>query len=277
MRQSREEPINHRDLGALEGAVLLFGGPYSNLQATEALLRSWQGACTHAICTGDFVAYGGDPAATVAAVRAFGCPVVAGNCEKQLAEDAEDCGCGFDAGSACDVLSGAWYAHARGQISEADRAWMAGRPDIVSFTHHGARYGVIHGGFSDISRFIWSTTADDVLMAEWDLIDRAIGPVDHVIAGHSGLPFERQMARGRWINAGVIGMPPHDGMSQTRYALLDAGQVAFHALEYDAGAACDAMERAGLTQGYHRALLTGYWPSEDILPEALRVSSLAKG
>jgi len=34
--------------------------------------------------------------------------------------------------------------------------------------------------------------------------------------------------------------------------------------------AAEAMIAAGLTQGYETALLTGYWPSEDILPLELR-------
>lgn len=277
MRQSREEPKKHVDLGVLDGPVLLFGGPYSNLQATEAVLRACAAASATAICTGDTVAYCGDPVATVAALRDVGCPVVAGNCERQLAQDADDCGCGFDEGSACDLLSGTWYAYARAQVSASDRAWMAACPDIISFAHLGARYAVIHGGVSDVARFIWPTSAELVFASEWDLIEATVGPVDHVVAGHSGIPFVRRLARGQWINAGVVGMPPHDGARQTRYALLQSGQVKVHKLDYDTGAAQAAMARAGLTQGYHGALQSGYWPSEDILPDALRVSSCAKG
>ena len=64
-----------RDLGVLEGAVLLFGGPYSNLQAARALIdeaarRAIPAA--NAICTGDVVAYCGDPAETTALIRDWG-------------------------------------------------------------------------------------------------------------------------------------------------------------------------------------------------------------
>ena len=80
-----------KDLGALSGPVLIFGGPYSNLQATQAVL-AWADA--HAvppermICTGDVVAYCAEPAETVALIRAAGCAVLAGNCERQLARNA---------------------------------------------------------------------------------------------------------------------------------------------------------------------------------------------
>ncbi len=98
--------INWAELGVLDEPLLLFGGPYSNLQAVEALAafaaaRGVFGG--QMICTGDIVAYCGAPSESVAAIRALGCAVVAGNCELQLASGAEDCGCGFAPGSSCDM------------------------------------------------------------------------------------------------------------------------------------------------------------------------------
>ena len=87
----------------------------------------------------------------------------------------------------------------------------------------------------------------------------------------------RETARGLWINAGVIGMPPHDGGAQTRYAILDEGTVRIHNLHYDASAAAAQMRDVGLTQGYEVALQSGYWPSEDVLPVSLRVPARASG
>ena len=91
-----------RDLGPLEGPVLLFGGNYSNRQATEALMLRADVlgiAPSNVVCTGDVVAYCAEPQATTAAIRDWGCHVVAGNCEEQLAAAARDCACGFEAGS----------------------------------------------------------------------------------------------------------------------------------------------------------------------------------
>ena len=262
----------HRDIGVLDGPVLLFGGPYSNLQATRAVLDRAQARgieASHSICTGDVVAYCADPVATVDLIRRTGCTVVAGNCEKQLAAGALDCGCGFEDGSTCDLLSAGWYAYANRTVPDSDRAWMALCPDIVTFAHAGRRYAVIHGGLTDISRFIWSVSAEAAFDAEIAAVEAAVGPVDAVIAGHSGIAFERQIGRHAWINAGVIGMPANDGGALTEYAVLDAGAVTFHKLEYDAQAASQAMEAAGLVQGYDRALLSGVWPSQDVLPAAL--------
>ncbi|MGB3242899.1 MAG: metallophosphoesterase family protein [Sulfitobacter sp.] len=272
--------MKHSDLGVLDDAVLLFGGSYSNACALQALLaraEEMRISCDNMICTGDLVAYCGEPGKTLALTIGLGIHVVAGNCEIQLAAEAIDCGCGFDAGSVCDLLSAGWFAYAASKVSADQRRWMAGLPDIVTFRHQGARYGVIHGGVTDVARFIWSTSTAEVFGAEWCAAEEQVGPLDNIICGHSGIPFIRQTSRGRWINAGVIGMPPHDGSQQTRFAVLDGGEVIIHRLQYDVTSAVASMKDAGLTQGYERALLTGYWPSEDILPAALRLPTLASG
>ncbi|MEP5729651.1 MAG: metallophosphoesterase family protein [Sulfitobacter sp.] len=272
--------MKHLDLGVLDGPVLLFGGPYSNAQALNALLDVAKARAIshdHMICTGDVVAYCGSPVDVVAQMRRFAIPIVAGNCEIQLGQGASDCGCGFDAGSECDLLSDGWYRYTSAALSGDDKAWMAQLPDILSFSHQGARYAVIHGGVKNVARFMWSTTPLEDFTQEWDHLAQAIGPVEHIISGHCGIPFVKDTGRGSWINAGVIGMPPHDGAQQTRFALLDGGQVLIQRLRYDAQGAVDAMKVAGLPEDYRRALITGYWPSEDILPTALRSPSLAKG
>ena len=94
------------DLGRLTGPLLVFGGPYSNRQATEALRAEAERLGIppeRCICTGDVVAYCADPVGTTDLIRDWGCPVVMGNCEESLAEGAEDCGCGFLSGSTCDL------------------------------------------------------------------------------------------------------------------------------------------------------------------------------
>ncbi|MBO9473351.1 metallophosphoesterase family protein [Shimia sp. R10_1] len=263
-----------QDLGRLEGPVLVFGGPYSNLQATQAVLQEAraQGIAGHnLICTGDVVAYCGQPAETVAVVRESGAIVVAGNCEIQLASGAVDCGCGFEEGTICDLLSAGWYGYAAQQVDEAARAWMGGLPDIVCFELAGQRVAVIHGGVTDVARFLWETSPEAAFAEEIAALTDKVGAVDVVLAGHCGIPFERQIGAVRWINAGVIGMPPHDGGQATRYAVFDGKTVTFHTLCYDTAQAFQKMQKAGLTQGYHDGLVSGYWPSEDVLPEDLRV------
>lgn len=261
------------ELGEVTGDMILFGGVYSNLQALQALL-DWAGARgidrAAMIATGDLVAYCGAPAAAVDLFRARGLTTIAGNCERQLAQGKSDCGCGFDQGSACDLLSAGWFAHADKSLGPEARAWMGDLPDMAVFTHAGRRYAVIHGGATDISRFLWPVLPEASFAEEIAEITRRVGPVDGVIAGHCGVPFQRRIGEVLWINAGAIGLPPHDGRAQTRFAVLSDKGVVFERLSYDVTAAVADMERAGLTQGYHRTLSDGIWPSQDVLPPQMR-------
>jgi len=102
-------------IGEFDAPILVFGGPYSNLEATEALMAAAESRnipADHMLCTGDVVAYGAEPQATVDLIRAAGIAVVMGNCEESLGGDLSDCGCGFEKGSPCDVLATQWFAYA---------------------------------------------------------------------------------------------------------------------------------------------------------------------
>jgi predicted phosphodiesterase len=253
----------------LDAPWLVFGGPYSNLQATRAVLdeAARRGIPpTRVLCTGDVVAYGADARATTALVMDSGIHVVMGNCEEQLAAGALDCGCGFAEGTACDALSAAWYAHARREVTEAQRAWMAALPRTLVLTLPDGRcLAAIHGGAREINRFLFPSAEDAVLAGEI-----AATGCDGVIAGHSGLPFARRVGAGLWLNAGAIGMPAHDGTSRTWFAVLTPEprglHVALHALDHAQAEAAAAMRAARLPEGYAAALETGLWPSEDVLP-----------
>lgn len=260
--------MKHRDFGRMDGPTVLFGGPYSNLQAMEALVRAADGR--DALCTGDVVAYCAEPNETAGLYLDAGWPGVAGNCERQLLDGAADCGCGFDEGSACNLLSDGWWPFLLQRMQPDLTRRLNEMPDIGSLVHCGKRFAVIHGGATEVNRFLWPSSAEQDFAREIAVIENAIGGVDGVIAGHCGIAFQRQVAGRHWINTGAIGLPPNDGRPETRYAVLEAGEVVFHRLSYDHEKAAARMQAEGLTQGYHLALASGIWPSDDILPEELR-------
>jgi predicted phosphodiesterase len=256
----------------MHGPVLLFGGCYSNLQATWALLdqaRRLGIPPDRIICTGDVVAYAADPVATVDVVRASGMHVVMGNCEESLGVRAADCGCGFAAGSACDLLSVAWYAHADARLDDGSRKWMRGLPRRIDLIVGGRRLAVVHGSPDSINQFVFGSAPEIVLR---DLI--ASTGCDGVIGGHCGIPFTRVVDGRLWHNPGVIGVPAHDGTPRVWFSVLAAMgngvEIRHLPLEYDHVAAAASMRAAGLPSGYADALGTGLWPSVDVLPDVER-------
>jgi predicted phosphodiesterase len=259
-------------LGEFDAPVLVFGGAYSNLQASLALqaeVRRLGISPDHVICTGDIIAYCADPAATLELIRNWGIHVVMGNCEESLGEASNDCGCGFEEGTTCSLLSVNWYRYALNQVSADQQAWMRSLPRRLDFKMANQRFAVIHGSVSSINRFIFHSTPSDIKVDE---IGQA--QTDIIIGGHSGIPFGQVLPNGTWLNAGAIGMPANDGTARGWYMLLtptpDRIQASWHPLVYDAEGAAAMMEKNGLTQGYHRTLLDGLWPSMDVLPETER-------
>ena len=258
----------------LDPPVLVFGGPYSNLRALAAVRARAEELgipAAHCICTGDVVAYCAEPEQTVAAIRDWGCHVIAGNCEEQLAAGAEDCACGFEAGSECDLLAKGWYPFANARMSPESRAWMAALPKTLACMIGSWRLRVAHGGLDLINRFIFASQRD-VLAEEFDRAD-----ADVVVAGHCGVPFIAQLRRGVWFNPGVIGMPANDGTADVWYGLigLEGGDLLLSTrrLGYDHYSAAASMRRFGHANGYARTLVTGLWPSLDVLPPAERAAA----
>ncbi|HZB91015.1 MAG TPA: radical SAM protein [Stellaceae bacterium] len=254
----------------MDGPVLVFGGPYSNLEATEAVLAeaARRGIPPRRIlCTGDLIAYGADARATLDLVRRSGILAIMGNCEESLAGGAADCGCGYAEGSACDRLAAEWYAYSRAQLAAADRAFLAGLPRRLDITLAGKRLAVVHGSARQINRFLFASTPAAVKREEL-----AAAGADGVIAGHCGVPFTQVIDGRLWHNAGAVGMPANDGTPRVWFSLLtpEAGGIAVEhgALAYDHRRAAAKMRAAHLPEGYAAALETGLWPSADVLPPA---------
>ena len=257
---------------SVAGQVLLFGGPYSNLEATQAVLAEAERRRIppeRIVCTGDVVAYAADGRATVDLIRRSGIHVVRGNCEEALAASAGDCGCGFAPGSSCDRLSAAWFAHADRELGPDERAWMASLPRRLTLDLAGLRLAVVHGSLNEINRFVFASTPERV-----KALDLALAGVDGIIAGHCGLPFTEVIGGRLWHNPGVVGMPANDGTPRVWFSVLSPGDepqslaIEHAALSYDHVSAAAKMGAAHLPDDYATALATGLWPSCDVPPAA---------
>lgn len=251
--------------------LMIFGGPYSNLPATTAIIRRASELGiepNRVICTGDVVAYCAEPEETARILAEWKCHVIQGNCEQQIAEGAEDCGCNFEEGSACDLLSKGWYPFAVARISDDMRTWMRSLPQTLRFRFGGLSFRVVHGGVTDVSKWVFASQSEIVHQ------ECEASTADITIAGHCGLPFIAQSGARIWFNAGVIGMPANDGTTDVWYGLIekvDAGvKLSTHRLNVDFRHEAASMRKFGHANGYARTLMTGLWPSLDVLPASER-------
>lgn len=268
------------DVGTLTGPVLVFGGPYSNLQATEAILataRQRDIPPGRVICTGDVVAYCANPVETIAAIRDAGIHVVMGNCEESLGFQMDDCGCGFEEDTDCDILSRQWYAYSDRLINDNDREWMRTRPKRITATIGNRRFTFVHGSATDISGWVFGSTDANVKLSNIESLERETGTCDAVVGGHCGIPFIHELPGDKlWMNAGVVGMPANDGTRRGWFAIVEEvnGQVriSLEDLNFDSKAAADAMTQAKLADAYAKSLLSGLWPNMDVLPTLEKTS-----
>ncbi|WP_029918113.1 metallophosphoesterase family protein [Pelobacter seleniigenes] len=256
------------NLGSIDEPLLIFGGPYSNLAATAAM-RQWaeqhQFPPRRVICTGDIIAYCGEPRECLELIQDWGIAVVQGNCEQALAAEAPDCGCGFAEGSACSLLSVNWYHFARNSLTAAERAWLATLPRALHCSMHGRTIQLIHGGVNQTNRFLFASSAEQTLYQELEH-----SAADIVIGGHCGIPWGRILDRRAWLNAGAIGLPANDGTQDGWFMLLSPTPHGLHCrwqrLVYSAATSVEKMRAAGLSGGYAETLQNGLWPSMDVLP-----------
>ena len=260
-----------KDIGELQGKLLVFGGCYSNLQALEKLqsiAMDLNIPAANILCSGDVIGYCAQPEATVKMVRDWGIHCILGNVEIQLRDGAADCGCDFVEGGRCNVFSANWYPFAQQKISLESRSWMEKLPDFIRFSYAGQRVLLLHGGYDVTAAYVfastpWPVKADQLARSESDVI----------LAGHSGLPFSQQQAGQAWLNPGVIGMPANDSTTKVWYMLLETapnGQLAYshHCFSYDHVAAAMHMRKAQLPLPYAQTLETGLWDNTEILPKA---------
>lgn len=257
-----------KNIGELEGGILVFGGVYSNLEALLALYdlaKSRNIEARNIICTGDIVAYCANPEECLDFVKEWGIHVILGNVEIQLRDDLDDCGCNFSAESRCDIFSKQWFPFAKNQVSQKNIEWLKTLPDHLQFSYAEKNFYVVHGNIDETAGYIFKSSPWEEKQIYFDK-----SKADVILGGHCGLPFQDKKDELLWLNSGVIGMPANDGETTTWFAVLSE-QDGFHftheKLSYDYQKAHDKMILNKLPKEYANTLLSGIWDNCDILPE----------
>ena len=244
--------------------AFIFGGAYGNLQATQAILEKAAELgfqSSEIIFTGDMIAYCANPVETVNLIKNSVDHIIMGNCEEAIASGSNDCGCGFEDGSQCSVLSNQWYNFCLSKMDAKTAQWMGTLPKSIHIEIGNHSFLATHATPHSINQFIFPSTLSDTLDRE---------NYDGYIVGHSGIPFIGKIDCKPWINSGAAGMPANDGTKRVWYATMtcddDKISIETNGIEYDHEATKLAMRQASLTNGYMDCLSTGIWPSHDVLP-----------
>jgi predicted phosphodiesterase len=215
--------------------IALFSDVHGNLEALEAVLKhiSSRGV-EQIICLGDIVGYGPDPGACVSLIREIGCPAVLGNHD-------EAC---FSPGAEefMNELAQAGIAHARRDLDEQQKGWLAELPHVIETED----FCVVHSSLDEEDYWPYVLGRNDAARhfryqkkpvafcghthrpAIWQTDGRKI--CTPLVEGkHKLEPGVRHL-----INVGSVGQP-RNARSEASYVLYDpaASTVEFHLVPYD--------------------------------------------
>lgn len=252
--------------------MLIFWGPYSNLEATKTLLKQMslqKISPSNTICTGDICAYCADPFLTSEAIKKSRMYVVKWNCEESLWKSSDNCGCGFwDKAESCSSLSSIWYNYALQELTKKQKKWMTELPDLIAFEYNNKKILVCHWSPDIINEFMFesvSITKKNSFLEKYNC--------DIIIAGHTWIPYIQNLWNDKyWVNAWVIWIPANDWTNDWFYITLNDSIweefITFERLTFDYKITASKMREKKLSEEYAENIETGLWPNIDILPES---------
>jgi predicted phosphodiesterase len=244
--------------------IALIADVHANLPALEAVLRHiHERQDIHAVYhLGDLVGYAPWPNETVALLRGFHVPGVAGNYDSTVATDYKHCGCRYE-DPRQEALSHLSYEWTRRNVSPSTKAFLGQLPfrlDLRPAGGHasGPRVILVHGT-PILNTVYWTADRPGAFCLQ---MARAAGAQagDVIAFGHTHIPWHREIEGIHFVNAGSVGRPK-DGDWRACYAVLGVGgaapRVEFVRVEYDLARALAGIRDSDLPDEFAMILETG--------------------
>ena len=241
---------------------------HGNLPALEAVLRDIddRGDAAAVYHLGDLVGYGPWPNEVVRMVKSRGIAGVAGNYDSTVAADYSHCGCRSESPRQ-EELAHISFEWTRAHVLPDAKRWLAGLPfrlDLKPRGGHvsGPTVSLVHASAVNNLVYLTEDRSDDFLANIARQANLRTGDV--LCFGHTHKPWHRVVNEIHFVNTGSVGRPK-DGDWRAGYVQLevsDAGipaeiDVQFVRVEYDIGAAEQAIPRVGLPHEFAEFLRNG--------------------
>ncbi len=224
--------------------ILVVSDIHSNLTALNRVLDD-SGEFDAAICAGDVVGYGPDPAECVDVVSRMGMRCVSGNHDHAVATRETDW---FNPAAQEAIRNN------RRLLGKRDRAWLGNLPLHLNLDLGGRRVVVYHGSPRDpLYHYVYPLEAE----MRADSYLRATG-ADILILGHTHIPYTIQRDAGVVLNPGSVGQP-RDGDPRSSYVLLDLDSmgVDHRRVGYDIDEVASRIRGRGLPEVFASRLFRG--------------------
>jgi protein phosphatase len=197
--------------------VCIISDLHANFEALSALPSGYDELWV----LGDLVDYGPNPAETIEFVRSHASMVVRGNHDNAVGFGA-DCGCS----PRFRAMAEATKDYTVSVLSRRDKAFLRELPTCACRQIDGRIFFLCHATPSDL--LYEYRTSDSPL---WERDEESSSGADVVVAGHTHLPFVREIGSRVVVNPGSLGQSKA-GDSRARYALWQGDHFELKAYEY---------------------------------------------
>ncbi len=178
------------------------------------------------LCAGDVVGYNPWPAECVDIVRDRVDACVMGNHDRAAVSETP---------FAFNGMAKAGIEHARGELNDVQREWLARLPD--SCLACDGRIKIVHGHPDNPDHYTYPEEFDADLLGDEDVL----------VMGHTHVQHHETYDEGIVMNPGSVGQP-RDSDPRAAYAVLDLDDMTLEErrVEYDIEAVQEAVREAGL-------------------------------
>lgn len=259
--------------------IAFFSDLHGNLAALQAVLEDIdRREVDMGFCGGDLVGYGAFPNEVIDLLRLRHWPVIMGNYDQGVGQDADDCGCAYrdEVSRALGQRSMAWT---KKRVTAGNKAYLRNLPTKIGLVINGKKILMVHGSPRRINEYLFE---DRPVSAVARLFQAEEAEV--IICGHTHLPYIRGMIveESREIGAGPAGQTstrllpgghfilinggsvgkPKDGDPRASYALIDYQdgnwQNEIIRVGYDVETMAREIEQSGLPLEYAEQLRLGH-------------------
>lgn len=211
--------------------LLILSDVHANIAALRAIERD-AGNVDAVYCAGDYVDYGTDPHEAIAWMRDHGAHCVMGNHDRHLLN--------ILVSGETEAFRGTprykWVHDNCERVTPSDIAWLTALPRHMSFAADGVAYCMQHQVKDGSYEMPESVAQFDACFDGW--YEGEAMPLRRLIFGHTHRRCVHQLADDRlWLNPGSASYRrPDDRDKRAHYMLIEDGQIAFRAAQYDRSA-----------------------------------------
>jgi putative phosphoesterase len=211
---------------------------HANLPALEAVLDDMP-AVDEIVCGGDVVGYNPWPRACLERIRELATVTVQGNHDRTV-ETPER--------YAANRMAEAGLEHAKAELSEEQRQWLAALPRTETFGDD--RYLLVHSHPERLGEYVYPE--------QFPELRPYVDEYDGLVIGHTHIQHEARVDDRLILNPGGVGQP-RDGDPRAAYAVLETetGDVDLRRVEYDVEYVYDEIVAAGLPERTGERLFEG--------------------